>query len=112
MSEKRRLRSLAGKVATREILDAAVDIGRVQYKDLTKFASVSSLNQRLRELENCGLIKHHIAREEKREEWYTPTESGRQFRAQLQEMDELEERLDMTKRSRSADERSKMKEGT
>lgn len=108
MSEKRRLRSLAGKVATREILDAAVDIGRVQYKDLTKFGSVSSINQRLRELENCGLIQHHIAREEKRKEWYTPTEPGKLFRAQLQEMDELEERLDVIKRRRSVDERSEM----
>lgn len=98
MSRKRRLRALAGKVATKEILEAAEEVGKVQYKDLTKFASVSSLNARLRELENCGLIKHHIAREEKREEWYTPTEQGRIFREQLQKIDELEERLDMRKK--------------
>ncbi|KYK28576.1 MAG: winged helix-turn-helix transcriptional regulator [Theionarchaea archaeon] len=91
MAQKIRLRTLAGKVATKEIMEVVVETGRVQYKDLTKFASVSSINQRLRELENCGLIEHHIAREERREEWYTPTEKGKKFKRQLEEMDDLEE---------------------
>jgi DNA-binding HxlR family transcriptional regulator len=93
MAQKNRLRILAGKVATREIMEAVVGAGRVQYKDLTEFASVSSINQRLRELENCGLIEHHMTREEKREEWYTPTEAGKKFRTQLEAMDELDEEL-------------------
>lgn len=93
MAQKTRLRTIAGKVATREIMEAVVELGRVQYKDLTKFASVSSINQRLRELENCGLIEHHISREEKRVEWYTPTEKGMKFTKQLEEMDELDEHV-------------------
>lgn len=93
MVKNRRLRTLAGKVATKEILKEVVESGKVHYRDLTKFASVSSINQRLRELETCGLIKHHMAREEKREEWYTPTEAGRKFKEQLEEMDELDNTL-------------------
>lgn len=93
MAQKRRLRTIAGKVATREIMEVAVDRGRVQYKDLVGLASISSLNQRLRELEKCGLIQHHMVREEKREEWYTPTEAGKKFKEMLQEMDELDEEL-------------------
>lgn len=95
MVQERRLRALAGKVATKEILDVIVEAGKAQYKDFTKFASVSSINQRLRELENYGLIQHHMAREEKREEWYTPTEPGKKFRRQLHDMDELEQHLGM-----------------
>ncbi len=95
MSEIGRLRALVSKVATREILDAAIETGRIQYKDLTKFASVSSINQRLRELESCKLIEHHIAREERREEWYTPTEQGKKFRDLLLEIEELDESLDI-----------------
>lgn len=93
MAQKKRLRELAGKVATKEILETIVESERTQYKDLAEFASISSINQRLRELENYGLIEHHIAREEKREEWYTPTEAGKEFIKQLREMDELDERL-------------------
>ncbi len=91
MVQKKRLRTLAGRVATREILELVVDSGKVKYKDIAGFASVSSINQRLREMENCGLIKHHLAKEEKREEWYTPTEKGKRFRKQLEEMDKLDE---------------------
>ena len=93
MAQKKRLRELAGKVATKEILETIVESERTQYKDLAQFASISSINQRLRELENYGLIEHHIAREEKREEWYTSTEAGKEFIKQLREMDELDERL-------------------
>lgn len=94
MTHKRRLRILAGRVATREILDTIVNTGRVHYKDLAEFASVSSINQRLRELENYGLIEHHMTREEKREEWYTPTEAGKAFRKQLHDMDDLDDNLE------------------
>jgi hypothetical protein len=52
MAQKKRLRGLAGKVATKEILETIVESDRTQYKDLAKFASISSINQRLRELES------------------------------------------------------------
>ena len=93
MAEKRRLRILAGRVATREILETIVKSERAQYKDFIGYASISSINLRLRELETCGLIEHHMAREEKREEWYTPTEAGIQFSKKLKEMDELDEQI-------------------
>ena len=80
---------LLGSVAAIEIL-RSVKEGRNHYMDFMTFASVSSLNNRVRQLEHLGLIKHHLTQKEKRKEWYTITERGKRV---LKIVEDLENAL-------------------
>jgi len=51
---------------------------RVKYKDLQQFVNTHTLNNRIRDFLNHGLIEHHLTREEIRQEWYELTEKGRE----------------------------------
>jgi DNA-binding HxlR family transcriptional regulator len=77
--EKRDLKELfqvLGSMAAIEIL-TSIREGRNHYIDFVTFASVTSLNNRVRQLEHLGLIEHHLTHKEKRKEWYTITERGK-----------------------------------
>ena len=60
-----------------KILKYLKEHGKGQYKDLIKLdLIVSTLNERVRQLIEMGLISHNITLLEKRREWYTLTEKG------------------------------------
>ena len=89
---KRTLIEVIGLVATAEILKKANEKGTAKYMAFKSFASYSTLNIRLLQLTQLGLLKHNIVRdEERREEWYIITEKGKkvlQILERLQEVDE------------------------
>ena len=64
-----------GSAATRDILHTIRE-GQNQHKDFVTFGSISTINQRPKQLESLGIVKHHLTREEKRRECYTLTEKG------------------------------------
>ena len=65
-----------GFTATIDILNS-IEEGKNQYKHFIPFASISTLNERMKQLEALGIIEHHLAREDKRREWYTLTQKGK-----------------------------------
>jgi DNA-binding HxlR family transcriptional regulator len=65
-----------GFTATVDILNS-IEEGNNQYKHFIPFASISTLNERVKQLEALGIIEHHLAREDKRREWYTLTRKGK-----------------------------------
>ena len=67
---------LGSKAAVR-ILQYLGTEGRVKYKDLQQFVNTHTLNVRIKDLLNHGLIEHHLIREEIRKEWYELTEKGK-----------------------------------
>ena len=71
----RELYRILGLVATREILLSILD-GKNQYNDFLSFGSNATINGRLRQLINLGLIEHKLVRDDKRREYYTLTERG------------------------------------
>jgi DNA-binding HxlR family transcriptional regulator len=74
----RRLREvykILGLTATVEILKS-IEKGKTQYRNFD-FASVSTINTRIRQLLDLNFIEHHIVKEDKRKEWYTLTEKGK-----------------------------------
>ena len=64
-----------GSAATRDIL-YSIREGNNQHKDFLKFGSISTINQRTKQLVSLDIIEHHLGREEMRREWYTLTERG------------------------------------
>ena len=64
-----------GSAATRDML-TSIDEGNNQHKDFLKFGSISTINQRTKQLVGLDIIEHHLGREEMRREWYTLTERG------------------------------------
>ncbi len=68
---KRTLIEVIGLTATEEILKKVNEKGTAKYMDLKSFASYSTLNIRLLQLTQLGLLKHEMIRnKERREEWY------------------------------------------
>ena len=82
---------MLGLKATKDILDFLVDNDTAQYRQLQGFINTHTLNTRLRELLDFGLVQHHLVREEVRREWYEPTEKGRKVLQHLREMVDLVE---------------------
>jgi len=74
-----------GKKGTMQILEF-LDHGKVSYLQLQQFINTHTLNTRLRELLNYGLVQHHLERFEKRTEWYEITEKGRKVLYSLKEL--------------------------
>jgi DNA-binding HxlR family transcriptional regulator len=64
-----------GLTGTVKILLSLAD-SRKKYKNFN-CGSISTINDRLRQLLHLNLIEHHLTREKKREEWYTLTEKGK-----------------------------------
>ncbi|MBU7046375.1 MAG: winged helix-turn-helix transcriptional regulator [Theionarchaea archaeon] len=71
----RKFLRVLGFTATVDILNS-IEEGKNQYKHFIPFASISTLNERVKQLESLGIIEHHLAREDKRREWYTLTQKG------------------------------------
>ncbi|MBU7018458.1 MAG: winged helix-turn-helix transcriptional regulator [Theionarchaea archaeon] len=65
-----------GHAAAINILKS-IEKGENQYKDFHSFAPSSTVNSRIRQLEACKFIEHHLTRREKRREWYTLTKKGK-----------------------------------
>lgn len=74
-----------GKKGTMQILEF-LDHGKVSYLQLQQLINTHTLNTRLRELLNYGLVQHHLERFEKRTEWYEITEKGRKVLYSLKEL--------------------------
>lgn len=65
-----------GLAGTVEIMKYLKEHETASYKDLIQFGSVSTLNRRLRQLSDFGLIEHHLQKKD-RKEWYLITEKGK-----------------------------------
>ena len=77
---------MIGSTGTKKILELIYEHGTAQYKDFQPFMNAHTLNRRLRELLICGLLEHHIKKEEKRMEWYNITERGKKIAELLGEI--------------------------
>lgn len=64
---------------------------RVKYKDLQQFVNTHTLNVRIKDLLNHGLIEHHLIREEIRKEWYELTQRGKKVVELLSKLIEVME---------------------
>jgi DNA-binding HxlR family transcriptional regulator len=76
---------LIGAKHTKEILDFIEEHGNTQYKDMATFVSIHTLNARLQELRDFGLISHHFERRDVRREWYEITDTGKEFLKRLRD---------------------------
>ena len=89
---KRTLIEVIGLVATGEILKKVNEKGKTNYMDLKPLTCYSTLNKRLLQLTQLGLLKHNIIRDkERREEWYTITEKGKKVLRILEQLQKLAE---------------------
>ena len=68
---------LLGSKATVRILQYLSTEEKVKYKDLQQFVNTHTLNVRIKDLLNHGLIEHHFTKGEIRKEWYELTEKGK-----------------------------------
>ena len=75
-----------GLRATRDML-TSIREGNNQHKDFLKFGSISTINQRTKQLESLDIIEHHLGREEMRREWYTLTERGERVLKAIPELE-------------------------
>jgi len=69
---------MLGSRAAVKILQHLGEEERVKYKDLQQFINTHTLNVRIKDLLNHGLIEHHLTREEIRQEWYELSEKGKE----------------------------------
>ena len=89
---KRTLIEVIGLTATPEILKKVNEKGTAKYMDLKSLASYSTLNIRLLQLAQLGLLKHNIVRnEERREEWYEITGKGKKILKILEQLQKVAE---------------------
>ena len=89
---KRTLIEVIGLLATADILKMVNEKGKTNYMDLKPLASYSTLNKRLLQLVNLGLLKHNIVRDkERREEWYEITEKGKKVLRILEQLQNVAE---------------------
>ena len=82
---------MLGSKATVRILQHLGTEERVKYKDLQQFVNTHTLNVRIKDLLNYGLIEHHLIREETRQEWYELTERGKKVIELLNKLIEIME---------------------
>lgn len=87
--KEERLFGLFGAKGTIEILEFLNEHGMTHYKDMMKYFNTYTLNGRLRELLNFGLVEHHFERTETRTEWYELTDKGRKVLNPLREIREF-----------------------
>ena len=90
--KKRALIEVIGLTATAEILKKVNEKGTAKYIDLKSLACYSTLNKRLLQLTQLGLLKHKIVRDkEQREEWYKITEKGKKVLRILEQLQKVAE---------------------
>ena len=80
-----------GMRGTRDILRYLDEHGTACYKNFANFLNTLTLNRRLRQLLEYGLIEHHLVRKVKRREWYTITEKGKKILKHMNEMIKIAE---------------------
>ncbi len=78
-----------GAKGTKKVLEFLNQHVRAQYKEMGEFKNLGTLNIRLNELLDLGLISHHLERVETRREWYELTEKGKQALKYLRALVEL-----------------------
>ncbi len=76
IEELHNLFKLLSFTGTLDILFRLKEHGRTSYIEFNVDISVYSMNRRLHELIQAGLIKHYLKRNKKRKEWYELTEKG------------------------------------
>ena len=77
---------MLGLKATKRILEYLEENGTAQYKQLQQFVNTHTLNTRMKELLDFGLVQHHLVREDVRREWYESTEKGKRVLHYLREI--------------------------
>ena len=77
-NNRNRFFRVLGLTSTVDLLKS-IQEGKNQYKDFLTFMGVGTINRRLRELINLGIIEHHFERKDRRNEWYTLTEKGKRI---------------------------------
>lgn len=65
-----------GAKGTKLVLESLNQHGKGQYKEMGEFMNLGTLNYRLNELLDLGLVSHHLERKPKKTEWYEITEKG------------------------------------
>ena len=71
---------------TRGILNYLNEHSTAQHASLNTLMSAATLNVKLIELLEFGLIEHHLEKEGVRKEWYTITEKGKKILQLLAEI--------------------------
>ena len=77
---------ILGKKGTIDVLRFLEEHGTARYKHLQQFISTHTLNARIKDLMQLGLIQHQFVKEDVRKEWYELTEKGKNV---LQCLDDL-----------------------
>ena len=78
-----------GAKSTKMVLEFLNQHGKGQYKEMGGFMNLGTLNIRLNELLDLGLVSHHLERKPKKTEWYEITEKGKQALKYLRALVEL-----------------------
>jgi len=83
-----------GSTGAIQVLETINRTGKTQYKDLSSIKiSISTLNTRLLQLMNFGLVKHFTIRDAKqRKEWYEITDKGKIVLEILEQLAQLIEK--------------------
>ena len=66
-----------GAKGTKPVLEFLNQHGKGQYKEMGEFMNLGTLNFRLNELLDLGLVSHHLERKPKKTEWHEITEKGK-----------------------------------
>lgn len=78
-----------GAAGTKDILEFLEEHSTGKYKEMVGFVNTHSLNQRLSDLLDFGLLSHHLERNPWRKEWYSITEKGKQALQHLRALTEI-----------------------
>jgi DNA-binding HxlR family transcriptional regulator len=77
---------LLGAKGTKKLLELLDEHGTVEYKQMTGFTSVPTLNTRLRKLLALNLIEYRFEGEKERKKWYKLTDKGKRILQHLKDM--------------------------
>jgi DNA-binding HxlR family transcriptional regulator len=89
MTEEERILKLIGSAGTKFILEYLNTHTETQYKELNRTLVPHTLNTRLRELSDFGLVEHHFEKKERRKEWYNITERGKRVLQIIKNLESL-----------------------
>lgn len=71
------LLKILGAKGSKRILELLCEHETVQYYQMRTFVNTHTLNRRLHELLDLGLMEHYLEKGETRKQWYEITEKGR-----------------------------------
>ena len=77
---------LLGAKGTKKLLEFLDEHGTVEYKQMTGFTSLPTLNTRLRKLLAFNMIECRVEGEKERKKWYNLTDKGRRILQCLKDM--------------------------